>query len=389
MSENEAKFVEFKIEEGKIDFVCNDIKNGQERTIELYFHFDKPITPCNDAIAAAVSTMIRLLYKKVYIDLDISSRVLEIMKKFNRAEITCKTVMEDKPATVRNGYSLNFSGGFDSLAAMYLVPDAKLVSVDFVGRYGREREFFSLFDTNIVSTNARNYGFVGYYGFCGVGSILYADALGIKIQYSGNILEEGPQWLREGGIKPRTTIGVSTSYDIRHINLTTGLTEVGTTIIACHYAPEHISKSLFSLANQRSEKIYRKKMLVQIASEILNKKIEIDGEILPPRILSEWNNYFATDFLSIYFLKKLGRDAIRQYLINIPDEIAALTDKLSLSFYEKFNTNYLEQIPIDIRGTFLARMSQAGIMPYNEIDWKEFRIVADCLAKYYPKINVA
>ena len=128
-------------------------------------------------------------------------------------------------------------------------------------------------------------------------------------------------------------------------------------------------------------------MLVQIACEKLNKKIEIGGNILPPRVPSEWNNYFATDFLGIYFLKKLGADAIRQYLINIPDEIIVLANKLSLSFYEKFNTNYLEQIPTDIRGTFLARMSEAGILPYNEIDWKEFRIVADCLAKYYPSVN--
>lgn len=386
MQGNKVRFEKFRIKEGKIDFTCNDVRNDVERSLELYFHFDKPIIPSNDAIAVALSAMCRVIYKEIYIDLEINNKVIEEMKKFNKSEISCKRIIQTIPNSVGEDYSLNFSGGFDSLAAMYLLPDVRLVSVDFQEtQHQRERDFFSLFDTNIVSTNARKYGFPAYYGFCGIGSILWADYLGIKAQFSGNILEEGPYNLREGE-QARSKIGFSTAYGIKHYNLTTGFTEVGTTTIVCHYAPDYVNKSLISLANPRTEKRYRKQLLVQIVSKKLNKEIEID-KTLPPKNPYKWGEYFATDFLGIYILKKLGADVINKYLKSIPNEIFDLSNQLTLSFYEKFNTNYLYYLPVDIRGTFLSRMADAGIMPYNERDWKELRIVADCLSKHYPRVN--
>lgn len=56
----------------------------------------------------------------------------------------------------RTGCILNFSGGFDSLAALYLMPeDTKLVAIDFGGWFEREKEFFKQFHPYTLKTNFR------------------------------------------------------------------------------------------------------------------------------------------------------------------------------------------------------------------------------------------
>jgi len=379
-------FENFKIEEGKIDFECNDKVNGRERSFKLYFHFNKPILPSNDAIVCALSTLFRRNYSKIYINLRMSSRILKNIENSNKVEITCNGITRNQRET-RNGYSLNFSGGFDSLACIYLLPeDTKLMSVDYDSKAinGREYEFFSLFnEVNIVKTNVRKFFRVSSL-MNSISSLLYSNTHGIKTQFSGNVLCSGPNGFMK---MDKEVAKVRAPNGIEHIQLTYGLTQVATTIIACHYAPEYISKSLDSCADVGSEKYYRKQLLVRLASQKLGKNIKIDSDKPQEKILSWGDINVGVDFIGIYFLKKFGIDFINAtHMVNIPNEIIEITNTLSLSFYERYNTNRLYEIPKDIRGYFLSRLSDAGIIPYTEKDWKEFRIIANCLAKYYPGI---
>src|SRR5699024_6541660 len=84
---------------------------------------------------------------------------------------------------------LNFSGGFDSMAALALEPNAHLVSLDFGGRFSRERQFFEKFQPNIIETNLVDLKLNRYsWTFMGIGALLFRDELNISSYAFGSIM---------------------------------------------------------------------------------------------------------------------------------------------------------------------------------------------------------
>ena len=151
---NSIVFSGLKKSVGLIVCKYEDSKNSGD----LYFELNMAVSPSNDLIAIALSTLCgRGNYQSIKFDFDISNQAAERIKDFCRAEIACgihsKSSIEQNVLT-KNKSALSFSGGFDSLAAKFLMPDdTVLISMDFGGKFAREREFFNEFDTHKVTTN--------------------------------------------------------------------------------------------------------------------------------------------------------------------------------------------------------------------------------------------
>ena len=157
-SDKNIAFREFVIKPGKITLNYRVSKNDDDKTIEegnLFFELTPEIQPSNNLIAIALSTLCCQSYMEVLIDLEINQSIINKIKLFTKSKFSCRNKKINTISQFAKTNSvLSFSGGYDSLAAAYLMPERiKLVSMDFEGRFSREKDFYRQFYPCIVRTN--------------------------------------------------------------------------------------------------------------------------------------------------------------------------------------------------------------------------------------------
>lgn len=191
---------------------------------------------------------------------------------------------------------LNFSGGFDSLAALALSgSETSLVSLDFGSRFGRERRFYEKFDTAIVETNARK--FESSWTFMGAGSLLLSDFFNAGFISFGSILEASPWGFVRRGTSPNGN-AIFGSVGLTEFRPVAGLTEFGTAKIALDVYPNEITNSLTSLADVHTEKYLRKNLILKalLRGNSMDRFSNVDPPTLKAPI--KFGDYLAADFLA-------------------------------------------------------------------------------------------
>ena len=352
----------------------------------LYFDLKPKINPGNDLIAIALSTLCgRGNYTSIHFDFPIQEKTIDKIKNFCHCPITASNVIKNKADITKTTNALSFSGGFDSLSAKYLMPSkTKLVSMDFGGKFSREKEFFLKFDTHIVTTNVlethlkRN-----SWSFMGIAAILFSDYLSIKYHTFGGILEASPSNLADAPVAAKNiTFPPFAAATMINAPYTLGITEIGTAMIMLKYAPDLVQLSLDSLANNGETKKYRKQLISSLVANQLNINFKINQFDTPNNKWS-FGQSFADDFLAFYFLKHAGIDALSKMMVDIPEEIIQLSTKLSLNFFERINTVFLEYFPASLLPGLLEKAAYAKVIPYTRQDWDELNQVVGILKKYY------
>ena len=386
---NKMKANNFSIKAGRIDFKYCEVVENEFKEKNIFFELDNGIIPSNEAIACVIATFAGTKFDEIHIELPILEEIRKKIESFTKASVvapvqTCKTLVH----TDSNNIILNFSGGSDSLAAIYLIPgNIKLVSIDFDGAFKRERIFFERFHPYILKTNFRQEKLDrNSWTFMGAGALLYADYLEAQYNVFGTIFEAtkyhflpSPHSANNNNTPPFSFIGLK---DIRFLN---GLTEVGTVMVVSHYAPELINGSLCSLSAPKTEKRYRKETLLDIICRKYNYNIHYEKSEAPERKVNFGEN-LPLDFLSFYIIKNSGIAIANNTVINIPEDVLNLISKLKLDFYERLNCEFVcgDTFPNNVtRSYFLQRVSECGILPYTENDYFEYRMVIDLLDKYH------
>lgn len=380
---NRIIFDNFVITNGYITFQYRDhIDSGV-----LYFELSHKIIPENDLIAIALSTLCgRGNYDAVHFDLDLQKQTLEKIQHFCLGEITSKSVLENHTSNeVKKACALSFSGGFDSLSAKYLMPDdTVLVSMDFGGKFAREREFFEKFNTHIVKTNLlETHLKKNSWSFMGISAILFSNYLNIKYHTFGGILESSPNnFVKNNSAAKNITFPPFLAASMENAPYTLGITEIGTAMILLKNAPELVKESLDSLANNGETKKYRKQLITSLVAKLMNVELDI-GEFDTPNHKLTFGKNFTDDFLSFYFLKYAGMEAVSKFMVGIPEEAVQLSQKLSLKFFERLNTNFTENFPAELLPNLLQKASDAKVIPYTKSDWLELDQIVALLSKYY------
>ena len=351
----------------------------------------RPSTLSEDAMALTMSTLCGQDYSAIDIDLSISRTVFDAIREFTKAELSVRKVTDALPKGGRSGCALNFSGGFDSLAARAILPEGTpLVSVHFEGGFDREAEFFTKFDPCVLSTNLRALKYDrASWTFMGAGMLLFAETLGCRDIIFGTILEASDwQFLKDPPAGRRTRIPPFSGLGLECPSLIQGLSEVCTTMLIVRYCPEFMAGALKSLAAPGSEKLYRKYLLSKMA--LKNRGLSV---MLPecrptePNRAATWGEHFTCDVLSLYMIKHFGLETAQKMVRGIPGEANELAKRLSLRFLERMNTNFLKAVPSGLAGYALSRLSDAGILPYDERDWEEFVEVRTFLSSYYARLR--
>lgn len=392
ISDKDAEWVlfrDFSIFPGRIElsFQASD----REGCNPIWFELDDQVRCSNDAVAYALASIIGKRYQVVAFDLGISSHAKCNIESFTQADVRCsqlKDAFRDRRGDVT---LLDFSGGLDSLGALYLVPDrTELVSIDFGGWFERERAFFEKFDPHILRTNFREYGYERTsWTFMSVAAILYAEELNAGYNAFGSIYEAAncnfcsdPILSRQFEEDPSSFMGLK---EARYVS---GLTEVGTALVAMSGFPDLVVGSLASLAAPGSAKLYRKQTLVEVISGRFAiaipglSSLQIESPKTPPK---SFGSILADDFLCFYILKHAGIEVAQKLVANIPSEAIEFCEKADLGFYEKLNPCFVSNwFPEnDTVGRYLSILADIGIMPYSEKDFLELREVRRILSRYY------
>lgn len=347
----------------------------------------------HDAIACALATMCGESYRDVYLELTISDKTKAILENFTGAKWhTLGSIPAIELQESNKQIMLNFSGGFDSLAAKALLPDdTKLVAVDFGGWFEREAKFFKQFEPNTLTTNFRKLKYDREdWTFMGVGACLFSQALGAKYNVFGAIIEakidqinDQPECVHNLDTMPFSALG------LKDMRVTNGLTEVATVMLVTYYYPEHVQDSLKSLAAPGSEKLYRKQVLTDIVCKRYRRQVGNIEFTVPvkEKVAVPFGTTFALDFLTLYELKYAGIEVVSHTVTDIPPEAIELANRLGMRFYERLNTNFLPTIPKEMRQDYLDKLHAAGVVEYDENDWNELREVRKLLARYHSGIK--
>lgn len=360
----------------------------ESKESNLTFQLPERFVPANDLIGLAISTMVGTKYDQIDIDLPLTARTQAAIESLTKASVNSPLQALPQSASPGKSMVLNFSGGFDSLATLALLPDdTKLVSLDFGGNFQREAEFFKTFDTTSVATNFRSQGFAGNaWQFMGIGTLLLRDYLEIQTYSFGSILEASP-WNFKQQKYSNAPQPVFKAAGMTQLNPAIGLTEIGTVMLIVKHFPDRIAESLKSLAAPGSEKLNRKIMLLNIALELTGSSLGLD--IQPDRVTPHFGfgSSLATDFLSLYIMKKRGAEQAGQLVENIPQVAADFVCNRSLTFFERLNTIFADGLPQEDRSRLYINCIEAGILPYSETDWTEYRETIAFLSQWHKALK--
>lgn len=376
----------------KIEFRCITVdEHGTKNDIDCYFILNGEFIPSDDNIALALVSLIKRKFRNINMELIITQETYEGIKKFTQANINViKIINNTKIDKLRENIILNFSGGIDSLAALYIMPNnTKLVAIDFGLGFEREENFFKNFNPYVLKTNVRKSLDADHnsWEFMGIGAILYSNYLNAGYHVFGTIMEASKENFLPNFRLPISVFNAPFCYcglkEMRYIN---GLTEIGTSIIASYYDENKIANSLISLSNPGTEKRYRKETLMNIVAQKFNRNIKFTNSEPPKYYRAKFGNNIALDFLCLYVIKNAGLDIAQNTMSEIPDEAVRISTELDLKFYERLNCSCLNGTTLvndKLRSDMIKKVMEAGVYPYTESDYDEYRQVANFLNKYH------
>lgn len=354
----------------------------RETTEEFRILLPYSFTPSPDLIAASYASLCGQHFDEVEIALPIGPGQTKVLEKALEAKLIHLpgTDLRRRSGTQRG---LNFSGGFDSLAAKEILQDAHLISLDFGGKFSREREFFDRFSpltfrTNMTALKLNSYA----WQFMGIGSILLRDELQLGAYSFGSIIAGSLPRLFSRPLDQSTGgIPVANALGMKLENPVAGVTEIGALQIVARNHPELLIDALMSVALPMEDKFQRKYQMVEAVTTQLNIPTRLPDA--PTRSVKvEWGRSFATDLSSLYVIKILGVDYVStSYAEGIPNNVVDALDDLDLSFMTRVNTQAYKGVNYQVMGDWYSRLTQNQLTPYERKDWIEVAKVIQLLRK--------
>lgn len=369
---------------GRIDFEV--VENGSPAR-HYYFEFNDQVDPSNDAIAIAFCTLCGQKYESITMNLPVSDRVQKAAREFTRAELICQDGVVDERAR-GNKIVLNFSGGFDSLACLEVMPEStSLVTTDFGGWFSREVEFAKQFDPLILSTNVRKNSSdtpadqnlcSNSWTFMALGSILAAETVGAGAVSFGSIIGASNH-------PPRGDVAFPLwrALDLDTRNFVRGLTEIQTARIALRANPEKIVSALHSLAGANDPKRFRKAWQLKYLSDSEGLGILVDDKDLYPREPIKFGHAIAEDLTTLFMYSKLGSDFPSDVFEGIDSDSNKEFYNLDLSFMERYDPRAYEHFRgRDLKAVYEG-FARHEVLPYLEEDWVSLRRVNEAFSGVY------
>lgn len=350
------------------------VRNAQRlrgKPVKLRFKFNRALDVAAEDLALALSTLCGKEFDNIRFGFGMPAAIKRDIENWTEANVDAGKAEEPQKRSL-SGTTLNFSGGFDSLAAHYMLPTQhSLVSLAFGGRFSREEEFFKRFSpievqTNVVQTSLRR----NSWSFIGLGSLLAMSATQSKYCTFGSIIEST-------GLKRNTahekglTFPPFASAGMTNAPTTQGISEIGTALVIAEYAPEHLAASLKSLASPYEEKLYRKWALASSALQHVGKQVFLPQVVRPEVPHYRFGERFVVD-LTAMMIAYLGKeDLARQLVRGLDSKRIADAKAMSFDFMFKADERMYANYPSELRPALERALRKSGIAWYTEKDQED------------------
>ncbi|MGJ8545449.1 MAG: hypothetical protein ACSHWZ_08395 [Sulfitobacter sp.] len=362
--------------------VTVSIEGAKEETVE--FKAPSSIEFGNDLIAHSLSTIAARKYSEIHFDFPVSAECLSRIQDFTLCLPTAASNCEEEQwRRDETGVTLSFSGGFDSLAALAIMPKStKLVTMDFGGNFERERLSFNHFapllvETNIAETSLR----AASWSFMGIGAILTAKHTKSRFLTFGGIMDQSPEaFAKPSPLVANKTFPPFAACGFISAPYVIGITEVGTAKIITQAYPEKALDSLKSLSTPGSEKFIRKSLLLSYFEQKFGANFGIPTIVYPSKPQYEFGQSMVVDAMASWFVKNFGREIAEKMVSDIPPEAYEIAKNLSLNFFESYNQSFYENFPAALKPELFESLNRYGIHPYSAEDLEDFERLANMLA---------
>lgn len=364
----------------KISFTDIDVSSDgwlrcnvtRETSQEFYIQLPYSFKPAPDLIAATYAILCGRVFDEVTIDLPLGRLQVDTLETALRAKVHHRPGRDIRRRQgTENG--LNFSGGFDSLAAKNILNNPHLISLDFGGALIREREFFERFNPYIFPTNLTKLKLHSYsWQFMGLGAILLRDELQLGSYSFGSIMAGAlPRLLSKPLNQGTSGIPIANAFGMTRRNPVAGISEIAAIKIAVMNHPELLVDALMSVAAPQEGKFQRKYQMLEAVSSYVGLPLKMP-EVPDRNANTVWGASFAADLSSLFVIQELGVDYVEpSYAKGIPDRVIRSLEDIDLSFMHKFNPQAYEGLDLHVLAGLQSRMIEHGITPFCRKDWEE------------------
>lgn len=346
---------------------------------EIFFEVPADFHAHPDCMAACLATLCGTQYRAIHFDFAVSDPCSAAIANRTGAVVTARGVCSARQPG--QAIALNFSGGFDSLAAFHLAPGLlTTVAVDFGRNFERERAFFETLHPDLIcATDFREKRYDrNDWLFMGAVSLLFADYLDLAAISFGTIFEATVHNYR---LAPATASrnALIESIGLHDATFTRGLTEFGTAMVIDAYAADQIDRSIVSLADPGSEKSLRKRLLIDAARHRGGSAAPDFDRYVYPKRMAKYGQSYAIDFLGLVFARLYGRDAVSRWVDGLPADLDAQLAEIDVDWVFRRNPLFDPQIAEPLRQDVEARLAGAGIEGFREQDWAGYHAVRQML----------
>lgn len=349
---------------------------------EIFFGVPESFLPHPDCTAVALATFCGQAFDEIHFNQPLSEKARKAIANRTRAMVTANASAEPRPPGAQS--LLNFSGGFDSLAAWLLAPRGQLrLGIAFGHWFQREADFFGTLGSDVIcETDFRRKGYArNDWMFMAAPSMLLAEHLHLGAIAFGTIFEASAGHFRPDPAQERLelfeAIGVSDA------TLTRGLTEFGTALIVTHYTPELVDGSLASLAAPHSEKNLRKRLLIKAAHEYRGGPPPDISAYAKPRDTYQFGKNYGIDFLTVIFARLYGARLVSLWIDNVEDIDFETLNRIDVSWVFKWIPSFDSTIRPDLLRHAKDRAKAAGLGEFDEEDWRNHAAIRNILAGYH------
>lgn len=356
--------------------VVRKLQRYRTQPVKLKFKFDRDLEVSGEDLALALSTLSGKAYDNIKFGFEVPDSTKTDIENWTESQVRT-TGDATKVERKLKGTVLNFSGGFDSLAAHYMLPeDHSMVSMGFGGRFGREKKFFQKFapiqvQTNIVQTSLRK----NSWSFIGLGSLLSAAETRAQYCTFGSIIES-TGFKRGTAHEKGFTFPPFASAGMANAPTTQGISEVGTAMVIAAHGPELLSPSLKSLASPGEEKLYRKWALAKTALEHAGHPVPFCEVPRPEQPHYRFGERFVID-LTAMMIASFGNDELASHLVRELDNRKILDARaMNFDFMFKADERMYANYPAELKQAMESALQKSGIAWYSKDDQaaaQEFR----------------
>lgn len=353
------------------------------KTENLWFEFSESPKLNGDALATALSTLCGKSFESIRFHWPVSPVTSNAISEWTNARVFTdgSSLPPSKSLYLIDSSVLNFSGGLDSLASLAcLGASTELVSLDFGGRFSRERQFFQKFETrtirtNLIDTSLRR----NSWSFMGLGALLYRNILHGKFVTFGSVLEAGNLQIRTPH-KGSSTFPPFKIANFEAANSVAGVSEAGTIAIVAKFYPEKLTESLQSVASPGEEKYVRKIALADLVTSEFGLHFNPPHLSKPSKVHYSFGDNFAVDLTSLFFLSRNREEAASKLIGPVPPIVKNLAKELTFDFMLKADQNYYSCYPDILHPKLESTFKVAGLDWYSVEDYEEINLLRERLA---------